>query len=184
MDKNRKMDVEKDETDILVHRLPSLVMRPVHRNYGLWVFRSGRGGCSPGHPLSWFRENPRRFEFFGISHMTAGKGIFWRPDAPVEEIHPGQCVVVTPGTIHHYGGVEGASYTEDTVNFTGELAVMMQRSGVIRDGVYDLGYRDRTCAGAVRPFTDQCELRFAETADGALQPARRPDSSGTLSAGK
>ncbi len=143
MDKNRKMDVEKDETDILVHRLPSLVMRPVHRNYGLWVFRSGRGGCSPGHPLSWFRENPRRFEFFGISHMTAGKGIFWRPDAPVEEIHPGQCVVVTPGTIHHYGGVDGASYTEDTVNFTGELAVMMQRSGLIRDGVYDLGLSHR-----------------------------------------
>ena len=137
------MTFNQDNRRISVHRLPSLQMRPVHRNYGLWIFRCGRGGCSTGRPLSWGRENLRSFEFFAISHMTAGKGIFWRPDASAQEIHPGQCVVVTPGTVHYYGGVEGAFYTEDTVNFTGELAVMMQRSGVIRDGVYDLGLSHR-----------------------------------------
>ena len=137
------MRLDQDNSGILVHRLPALRMRTVHRNYGLWIFRFGRGGCSSGHPASWWHENPRRFEFYAISHMTAGKGIFWRPDVPAQEIHPGQCVVVTPGTVHNYGGVEGAFYTEDTVNFTGELAVMMQRSGVIRDGVYDLGLSHR-----------------------------------------
>ncbi len=132
----------REKNAVSVHRLPALRMRPVHRNYGLWIFRYGRGR-SPGRPLSWGRENPRKFEFFSISHMTAGKGVFWRPDAPAVEIHPGQCVVITPDTVHYYGGLEGEYYTEDTVNFTGELAVMLQKSGVIRDGVYDLGLSHR-----------------------------------------
>lgn len=117
-------------------------MRPVHRNYGLWIFRYGRGR-SPGRPLSWGREHPRKFEFFSISHMTDGKGVFWRPESPAVEIHPGQCVVITPDTVHYYGGLEGNHYTEDTVNFTGELAVMLQKSGIIRSGVYDLGLSHR-----------------------------------------
>ncbi len=126
-----------------VHRLPVSGMRPVHRNYGLWIFRSGRNGASPGHPTASHRNYLRYFEFFCISHMTGGHGYFLRPDMAEEEILPGQCVVVTPGTVHAYGGADGSFYTEDTVNFTGELAVMMQRSGIIRDGIYDLGMSHR-----------------------------------------
>ena len=52
------------------------------------------------------------------------------------EVRPGDCVVVTPGTVHRYGGVNGKCFVEDSVNFCGPVADMLAASGVIANGVF------------------------------------------------
>lgn len=142
MDKNRIKTVEiRNRPGVQVHHLlQQSGMRQIHRDYGLCIFRWTRDGCIAGNME--FKERRRYFEFYSISHMYRGRGYYWRPDRGVEEIKAGQCVLVSPRVIQNYGNDAG-SYHEDTVNFNGPVADMMFRSGVLADGVFDLGLSRR-----------------------------------------
>lgn len=106
------------------------------RRYGLWIFAYGRGGVS--RPMS--DPPPQRyFEFYSLSHMYDGAGRFFLQGKAEADIRPGDCVIVTPGLVHAYGGWNGSRYCEDTVNFCGPVADMLLRAGVIEPGIVHAG---------------------------------------------
>lgn len=126
------------KTKAQVHPLPAIGMREIHRQYGLWIIRGGVGGKTS--PDSFESCLERYFQFYSISHMYDGGGRLWLRDGDRSaEIRPGDCVIITPGTIHRYGGAGGKCYCEDSLNFCGPAADMMMRSGVIANGVFHLG---------------------------------------------
>lgn len=79
----------------------------------------------------------RTFDFFCISHLLEGQGAFWH-DEQMNVIHPGQAILICPGFIHDYFGLEDF-YVEDTIDFTGPCADYLYKSGIITSGVVDLG---------------------------------------------
>lgn len=124
--------------DVQVHAVPARGMQQIHRDYGLWVIRGSAGNATP--PDS-FPDCPRRyFQYYSISHMYEGAGRLWTETGKEQEIAPGQCVVICPNTVNRYGGINGQRYVEDSVCFLGPVADMLQRSGVVRNGVFELGY--------------------------------------------
>ena len=107
-----------------------------NQKYGLWLFRSWVGCASSD--LDFYKKcKPRYFEFYCISHMHRGHGMLWMEDRE-EEINVGDCVIMTPGTWHRYGGF-GDVYDEDSINFVGPVADMMMRAGIISNGVFPMG---------------------------------------------
>lgn len=57
--------------------------------------------------------------------------------------------MISPQTVHIYGAAENATYWEDTINFFGPLADMLFRSGLLFNGVTELGRSRR-----LRPIID------------------------------
>ena len=136
MDKNGMINDKKMK--VQVHPLPATGMREIHRQYGLWIIRGGVGGKTC--PDSFESCLERYFQFYSISHMYDGGGRLWLRDGDRSaEIRPGDCVIITPGTVNRYGGTQGRIYCEDCLNFCGPAADMMMRSGVITNGVFHLG---------------------------------------------
>lgn len=126
------MQIEDQRMD--VHRMPK-GMQTVHRNYGLWILSVG---CNRTPVNGFYHTSPRYFEYFSISHMHEGKGRLWLSPDREYEIKPGQCVIIPPQTVNRYGGADGQRYVEDTVCFTGPVADMLYKTGIIRAGVYEL----------------------------------------------
>lgn len=120
----------------------------------MWIFRWGNNGCSRAPATSRRpEEHPRYFEFFCISHMYKGNGYYWRPGSEPAEVTPGQCILVSPGTIHNYGPAADNVYYEDTINFTGPLAEMLLKSGIFTDGKFELG-SFRSLLGIIKYLSD------------------------------
>ncbi len=132
MDKNNLFDSKKS---YLVHRLPR-GMYKIHKDYGLWILSAGHSTTAVN---SYNTCHERYFEFFSISHMYEGKGKLWLYPGYEYDVKPGQCVIITPKCANRYGGYGGKSYTEDALSFVGPIAEMLLRSGVISDGVFELG---------------------------------------------
>lgn len=129
------IDSKKMQPSMDVHRMPR-GMQTVHRNYGLWILSIG---CHQA-PIDGYYQTPQRyFEFFSISHMHTGKGRLWVPPDREYEISAGQCVIMPPQTVNRYGGVEGNHYVEDSICFTGPIADMLYKTGIIRAGIFELG---------------------------------------------
>ena len=132
MDKNRISDDKK--TTVQVHSLPAVGMRGIHRQYGLWIIRGTTGWIT--RPDSYVHCPERYFQYYSISHMYDGAGLFWLKDTDVcTEVQPGDFVIVTPQTVHRYGGWAGKSYCEDALIFSGPVADMLMRSGILSSGV-------------------------------------------------
>ena len=121
-----------------VHAIPAgKRMEDIHRNYGLWIIRYHSGG---GKINSFFSCRKRYFQYYALTHMYDGSGCFWlEKDDSRQDIQPGDALMVTPGTVHRYGGVNDAKFIEDSVNFCGPVADMLFNSGIISNGVYSLG---------------------------------------------
>lgn len=128
-------DDEKTKPD--VHMLPATGMREIHRQYGLWIIRGSAGGTTP--PDSFYQCGRRYFQFYSISHMFEGEGRLWLEPDVCSDVHPGDCIIITPRTLNRYGGVRGRQYTEDSLNFCGPVADMLMRSGVISSGIFPMG---------------------------------------------
>lgn len=135
MDKNSMNDDEKTKPN--VHMLPATGMREIHRQYGLWIIRGSAGGTTP--PDSFYQCGRRYFQFYSISHMFEGEGRLWLEPDVCSDVHPGDCIIITPRTLNRYGGVRGRQYTEDSLNFCGPVADMLMRSGVISSGIFPMG---------------------------------------------
>ena len=135
MDKTDILDDKKLQEQYSVHRLPDRIHR-IHKDYGLWIFGFGNNKT----PIDGFyRTRKRYFEFYSISHMYSGRGRLWLEPNREFEIYPGQCVITTPKTINRYGGADGECYDEDTISFFGPIADMLFKTGIIRNGVFELG---------------------------------------------
>ena len=134
MDKNGLKNDEK--TGLKVSRMPGMKPERFHQDYGLWIFRYSSSSENPaqdGYP-------PKRyFEFYSISHMYDGQGVFALGSSGFERVSPGDCIIITPGTVHAYGADSGALYCEDTINFTGPVADRLFKCGIISDGKFHLG---------------------------------------------
>jgi len=118
---------------LVVHRLPEGGTQ-IHKDYGLRIiggneaYRSGRTS----------ETCPRLYEFYNLSHLIEGRGVYWTPAGGRRVVEAGQCVLVSPRSIHFYGGYE-SDYVEDSLCFAGPLADCLFKSGVFRDGIADLG---------------------------------------------
>ena len=136
MDKNRISDDKK--TTVQVHSLPAVGMRGIHRQYGLWIIRGNTGWIT--RPDSYGHCPERYFQYYSISHMYDGAGLFWLKDTDAcTEVQPGDFVIVTPQAVHRYGGWAGKSYCEDALIFSGPVADMLMRSGILASGVFRFG---------------------------------------------
>ena len=114
-------------------------LHPRMREYGFWIYPPGYIAPPKAESENRFEDCPQReFSFFSISHMHGGHGKLWLEDGRETEVNQGDCLIMTPGTVHRYGGINGKSYIEDTVDFGGPAVSMMQKAGTIRSGVFAL----------------------------------------------
>lgn len=137
MDKKTMPDAIADNQESLL--IPKGI-RQIHRNYGLWICKFGRGQSSP--PLPPDEQPFRRFEFYDLSHMYAGKGWYCAEDGTLRQVAPGDGILLSPCTVHKYGG-DKRDYTEDAISFYGPVADQLLRTGVIRNGVLKIGQARR-----------------------------------------
>jgi len=135
---NVKISHEPSEQCTVHHRLQG--EQRIHREYGLWILSTGRGGVS--RTRGRYEYFSRYFEFYCISHMFDGRGGFWMPGGRPVAVEPGQGIIVTPQQVHHYGAAE-KDYCEDTICFFGPIADLLLRNGIIRNGVLEVGLTRR-----------------------------------------
>lgn len=111
----------------------------IHQAYGLWLFSGQRQAVSPPKQAI----QPRRFEFYGISHLLKGRGLYWTPDGGTPlRYGPGQAVFSLPGRVQDYGG-DGTEYQEDSLCFTGAVADGLRAAGILRPGILEMGLTRR-----------------------------------------
>lgn len=79
----------------------------------------------------------RTFEFYCISHLIGGEGVFWYNDK-MTIVHPGQAIIICPGEVHDYFGFNDY-YIEDCIDFTGLLADYLHENNLLETGVVELG---------------------------------------------
>lgn len=124
----------KKEDPVNIHRMPKII-QPIHKDYGLWICAFSRN--SQSQPRNVIQ--PRYFEFYNISHLIGGNGWFWsKSKGQIEKMLPGQCVMLSPGYVHFYGG-DTAPYIEDTVCFSGRIADYLFKNGMISPGIKEMG---------------------------------------------
>ena len=134
----------------------------IHRKYGLWIIGGATNRIRPGS----FDRPFRTFDFYNLSHLIEGKGKCAFEGGGERALAPGDCVVVTPGVVHIYGGTDDV-YVEDTLMFQGPVADMLCDAGVLKSGVCQLGAlrRVREIAEAARDPSVSAQIN----ANGALQ---------------
>lgn len=85
----------------------------------------------------------RVFPYYCISHLFKGDGFFLDHDTgQFTELTPGMAVIVTPGKRMNYG-LHHKYYTEDSICFSGSTADALKYSGIISDGVVNIGNERR-----------------------------------------
>ncbi|MCE5271214.1 AraC family transcriptional regulator [bacterium] len=121
------------ENDLIVHRVPA-GEQSIHRDSGLRIF------STLNHRRFVPREYicPRYFQFYGLSHLIEGAGWYWSTEQTLMPVEKGQAMLSTPGFVQDYAGT-GTEYVQDALCFCGPVADHLYRSGVIRDGVIDIG---------------------------------------------
>jgi len=110
-------------------------IRQVHKDYGLWICKTlSKISFNPRSKIS-----PRAFKFYALSHLIEGDGWYWnRKSGSVVRFEEGQGVLSTPGTVNFYSGYN-KNYVEDSVCFTGPVADSLSKSGIIKDGIINIG---------------------------------------------
>jgi len=133
------------EIDPVVRRVRCLPggRREIHEKYGLWICGAYRNGVTA--PAALY---PRLFEFYSVSHMWGGRGVYWTPEGGAAQIRRGQVVITAPRHVHFYGGDNG-DYVEDWVSFVGPVADHFLAAGIIENGVFDMG-----AARRLKPIVD------------------------------
>ena len=123
-----------------IRKIPiSRGIRKIHESYGLWI-------CKIFSKISFPNRNeihPRSFNFYCISHLIEGHGWYWsRKRGSVTPVEAGQGIVSSPGFEQFYSG-RNAPYVEDSICFSGPVADMLFKTGIIKNGVIDIGLNRR-----------------------------------------
>ncbi|MEN7973729.1 MAG: hypothetical protein ABFR47_07840, partial [Verrucomicrobiota bacterium] len=127
----------KDKEGLEVHRI-SQDFHGLDLRYGLTILAGNprqMGGSMP-EP-----ENRvlRYYEFYSISHLLEGEGVYYFPETgEAKPIQAGQAVIVTPGTVHRYGAT-GSKFVESFLLFTGPIADYLCDIGIILNGIWEMG---------------------------------------------
>lgn len=112
----------------LIGKMPSL-----QQKYGFWIINSS---VDTKTCINSYNSCPvRKFEFYSLSHLTAGSGKLWLPDSGEVQLSVGDWVLVCAGDMNRYGGANDLPYVEDSVRFCGPVADGLRDSGVIKSGV-------------------------------------------------
>ena len=114
-------------------------IRKIHEDYGLWICKIFLKLSFPGRN----EIHPRSFDFYCISHLLEGHGWYWsRKRGSITPVEAGQAVVSTPGSVQFYSGYND-SYVEDSICFFGPVADMLFKTGIIKNGIIDVGLNRR-----------------------------------------
>ena len=134
---NKGILYDKDKKGFEVHRI-SPDFKNLDFRYGLTILAGNRQqiGESMPSPETYV---PRYFEFYSISHLLEGEGVYYYPETgETKSIHAGQVIIVTPGTVHRYGG-DNSRFVESFLVFTGPIADDLYASGIISNVIWDMG---------------------------------------------
>ena len=137
MDKNTKINANIP----LDHKIPVKVIplpkgqQDIHRTFGLWICRTLQKVSYP--PRNTI--HPRVFKFYSLSHLIDGDGSYWnRKTNSIATVKKGQGIMISPDFVHFYSSTKN-KYVEDAICFSGIIADNLYRSGIIRDGIIDIG---------------------------------------------
>ncbi|MBB6479528.1 helix-turn-helix domain-containing protein [Spirochaeta isovalerica] len=136
--------------------------REIHRKSGFRISHFQRGVSY--EPLE--KPVPRRFSYYSICHLIEGKGWYWVPGESIRYFSAGEGVVSTPGFVQSYGG-DGTTFVEDFICFDGPVADFLFQSGVIENGIINMG-RNRRLLPVIQEalnLSDSGQIK----ANGALQ---------------
>jgi AraC-like DNA-binding protein len=109
---------------------------------GLYVTSAGRAHIRPGqgYPPT---QHPRLYQFrwaegrilpeFSLILITAGRGVFESRETGKTTITEGSVILLFPGTWHRYAPDPKTGWTENWVQFNGELAHQLWNSGMISE---------------------------------------------------
>jgi AraC-like DNA-binding protein len=104
------------------------------KKYGLWIFKYNEAYKACASTPRIFRY----YRFYTLSHLIKGKGWFCSENIKVQTFDAGRGVLVSPSTKQGYGGFD-SDYLEDAVCFFGPIADRLKTTGIIRDGVLNIG---------------------------------------------
>lgn len=131
MDKNVIDDVKKEQ--IKIHRITGS-MSPLQSIGNLRICAvstinvSGENG---------FRDcAPRKFEFYSISHLREGGGMYWSEETGEIELTAPAFIITPPDMLNRYGGANGKKYIEDAICFYGPLADKLAELGILKTGIF------------------------------------------------
>jgi len=123
----------KKKHNIIIHYLHKTLTDDIQRNYGLSIF-----SCMDRYRSIKKLFDPRCFEFYCISHFLDGDCLYWTEKRGTVKLDKEQGIITTPGFIHCYGGVKH-DYIEDSICFTGKIADALFETGIIRNGIIQIG---------------------------------------------
>ncbi len=86
---------------------------------------------------------PRRFPYYALTHLIGGDGFYYdHDDGTIQQLKPGDGVLVVPGKEHEYGGLE-KYFIEDSICFLGPTADALLQAGIIRNSILRIGSERR-----------------------------------------
>jgi len=129
-----------DDGKIRVHKSAKREIPSRLKALGLWIDQVYIAQQPFREAINLYANCPERyFEHYSISHLLYGHGHLKLGCGKEFDVKPGDCIVITPGTINRYGGVKGSTYVEDALQFRGPVVDMMKNASVIQDGVFEFG---------------------------------------------
>ena len=132
---------EKNKQGLEVHRL-SPEFHELDIRFGLTILAGNPRQLGEFMPGAKNRVL-RRYEFYSISHLLEGEGVYYFEETgETKPIRAGQVVIVTPGTVHRYGGT-GSGFTESFLVFTGPIADDLRANGIVSNGIFEMGTTPR-----------------------------------------
>lgn len=120
-----------------IYRFPRREFSAEELAYGLWIGMAYTTITPHFNGFDTMKE--RSFDFYSISHLFRGSGKVKIENQKEQLLRPGSCIVVTPGVVNRYGSHGDYMFLEDSVKFSGPVADMFFKAGIIRSGVFNLG---------------------------------------------
>ena len=120
-----------------IYRFPRREFSAEELAYGLWIGMAF--STTKPHFNGFDTMKERSFEFYSISHLFSGMGKVKFENQKEQLLRPGACIVVTPDVVNRYGSYGDYMFFEDSVKFSGPVADMFFKAGIIRSGVFNLG---------------------------------------------
>jgi AraC-like DNA-binding protein len=113
--------------------------KSIHEAYGLWIHKTLRNMKSKARE----ELNPRMLNsFFSLSHQVKGEATYYGSDGKVTTIPKGGGILICPGFVHDYPGIQEL-FVEDSICFCGPVANHLWESGILSNGVIEIGNERR-----------------------------------------
>ena len=129
--------MEDQSNPVRIYHFPRRKFSDEELTYGLWI---GMAYSTITPNMNGFvKMRPRKFKFYSISHLYSGRGKIQLKDEPEIDLQAGDCIVIPPDVVNRYGSYGDYQFMEDSIKFSGPIADMMFKSGIIKTGIYHIG---------------------------------------------